>query len=350
MAEPAYDDTESDVEAPADGSAESISAEWDKMELASEQQEQQEGADEREAAPDEQPTAQDAPTGQAEQAPADDNTPIPPPTNWSLNDQDTFKELTPKAQRFLLERSRGMEAAHTQRSQELSEIRRAIEPLAQSMQRYQGYFQETGARPEEVFNTLMQVDYGLRSGSVEQKYDILRSLIRSYGIPAPGEGGAPTQQQPQTIRDPRVDHVMNQVQAMQGQAQQAALRDQAAVAQSMRQRVADFATAAGEDGTPSHPYFGEVEAQMAALAQADVARGVQPDLEALYDQACYANPNVRQRILADQNAQATVQRQRTNAGKRRAGKGISGAGSSSKEQPTSIRDILNDAWESQAAT
>ena len=347
MAEPAYDEPADDG-SNQDGSQESLSAAWDAAELKQEQAQQEQEQREQ----PEEDTAGAQAEGQAAQereAPADDETqPIPPPTNWSLKDQETFKELTPKAQHFLLERSRGMEAAHTQRSQELAEIRRSIEPLARSMQQYEGYFQQTGATPQEVFNTFMQIDYGLRSGSVENKYEILRSLIRSYGIPAPGEGGA-QQTSPQQTRDPRVDQVMNQLQSMQGQAAEAARMNQAALAQSKRELVQSFAEQKGEDGQPLHPYFGEVEGLMATLAQTEVARGVQPDLQQLYEQACYANPTVRQRILADQNAQATVERQRNNAGRRRAGKGISGAGSSSKEQPTERIDILRQAWDNSVA-
>ena len=76
----------------------------------------------------------------------------------------------------------------------------------------------------------------------------------------------------------------------------------------MRSAVQTFAEEKTEAGTPAHPHFSEVERDMAIQAEAIVATGVRPDLNSLYDNASWANPGVREKLLAAEQRHAAAKR------------------------------------------
>ena len=240
--------------------------------------------------------------------------PTEAPIHWSVQDREMFAELNPKAQNFLLERSRAMEAAHTQRSQEIAPIRKAIEP-------YQGYLQQLGTNPAEAFSRLMGTEYTLRNGTNQQKVETLKQLVKDYGITPPDEN--------EVAPDPRVNQLQQQLQHMQvSQQQQAQAVQEQRVAQAS-QVIEDFKNQKTEDGRLAHPYYGEVVDYMTAIISSDTQKGIQPDLKRAYDTACWASPVVRQRLLTEQN-KANVQKKKV------AGASVSGAGSN---QPTNFDSV-----------
>ena len=58
-----------------------------------------------------------------------------------------FRGLDPKAQGFLMDRSKDMEAAHTKRSQEIAPLRGAAE-------KWTPYLNQMQAEPSQVFDKL----------------------------------------------------------------------------------------------------------------------------------------------------------------------------------------------------
>ena len=88
--------------------------------------------------------------------------PLDAPTHWKVEDQELFRGLDPKAQSFLMDRHKDMEAAHTRRSQEIAPLRNAAE-------KWTPYLSQMQADPATTFDSLMQYEYGLRTGTNEQK-------------------------------------------------------------------------------------------------------------------------------------------------------------------------------------
>ena len=112
------------------------------------------------AAPEEVPAEAAAPEAKEEpETPAEEEaTPeeIDAPAHWSVEHQEMFRGLDGKAQSFLMDRSREMEAAHTKRSQEIAPLRNASE-------RWAPYLNQIQAEPSQVFDSLMQYEYGLEN-------------------------------------------------------------------------------------------------------------------------------------------------------------------------------------------
>lgn len=257
------------------------------------------------------------------------------PSHWPSDQREQFSKLTPEMQRFMMERFNGMEAAHTQRSQ-------AIAPMRDVLERWGPYFQQTGARPDVAFDSLVGVEYRLRTGTQQQRIDVLREIIEAYGIEAPVDGDGNVRE---PVRDERVDALAQQMQRMDQMNQSAMQQQQLAAVQREQTKLDSFVSEKNEDGTPKHPYFGDVEAEMTMLAQADVNSGKQPDLDSLYERACWMNPAVRAKMMQSESARKAETARR----KRNAGASVAGAGTGRPEQPKSIDDILNEAWDKQAA-
>ena len=274
------------------------------------------------------------------------------PAHWSAADREMFGKQPPEARKWLMERSRAMEAAHTRRSQELAQqqqqFSQQVAPVAQIAQKWQPYLQQVGAAFPQAVDLLFDKEYRLRTGSQDQKIEIVRQIIADYGIEPPG-GGEESQA---PVQDPRVDQLTQQIHQMQAgwQQQQAqTVQQQQAYQQQALGRaqasLQEFATTKGADGKLAHPHFGEVQNDMTRLAQADLAAGVQPDLQSLYDRAVWANGNTRSQLLSAQQGQEAERRRQEAEKAKRAGGQISGAGAPAAEQPKGLRETLEASWD-----
>ena len=265
------------------------------------------------------------------------------PAHWSLEHQEMFRGLEPKAQAFLMDRSKDMEAAHTRRSQEIA-------PLRNAQERWTPYLQQIQADPAQMFDSLVQHEYALRTGTNQQKLDLLFELGRVYGVTLPENGnGQPSpeedpfqiQQKIQAALMPlaqRVQQLTGQGAAQQQQAQVDQV-DQAA------QNIQAFRDATGDDKKPSHPYFAEVEADMLAMAQAKSAAGQPLDLAELYESACWTNASVREKMQASKAWQSRKTEQQRAARATTAAGSLAGGGGGSTEQPQDRRAAIGAAWD-----
>ena len=115
-------------------------------------------------------------------------------------------------------------------------------------------------------------------------------------------------------------------------------------------QIEAFANAKGPDGRLAHPYFEKVRQRMGAMV-GSLPQGIVPDLQALYDEACWGHPEIREELLAAQrdaaarDAQSKAQAKAAAAGKA----GISlGSGAplpgSDRPAPQSMDAVVNEAW------
>ena len=270
------------------------------------------------------------------------------PTHWALEHQEMFRGLDPKAQSFLLDRSKEMEAAHTKRSQEIAPLRNVAE-------QWTPYLQQFGATPDQVFNSLMQHEYGLRTGTNDQKIQILMGLAQSYGVDLGQNGNG--QQAPSAEEDPfgvheriqqAISPIQQQLQQLNGSFQQYQNGTQQSQQQAAQNSIDQFRDAKDDSGNLAHPYFAEVEGDMMALAQAQISRNQPVDIATLYESAIWSNPSVRAKLQAAQNHAAEQERRQKEQELARkqaaAAGGLAGGGSGTKEQPKSTEDAVRAAF------
>lgn len=118
-------------------------------------------------------------------------------------------------------------------------------------------------------------------------------------------------------------------------------------AQQIDSEVASFGTAVATDGSPKYPYFNDVRPVMAGLFTSGAAK----TLDDAYSQAVYANPAVRQKLMAQQQAQADAKRREAAVNARGASASIAGApggnrnGTPQKETIAQTLDrVVDDAY------
>ena len=120
----------------------------------------------------------------------------------------------------------------------------------------------------------------------------------------------------------------------------------------VRDAISQFKSEMDIHGKPKHPYFDELESDMAQLAQVDMANGKVADLSELYEKATWSNSTVRSKLLQSQQTETKKnqeqERQAKLAKAKKAGSSISGSVPSQKTTaPKSIEEdvrALYDAY------
>ena len=273
--------------------------------------------------------------------------PLDAPTHWAVEHQEMFRGLDPKAQSFLMDRSKDMEAAHTKRSQEIAPLRNAAE-------KWTPYLSQMQAEPSQVFDKLMQHEYGLRTGTNEQKINILLGLARDYQVDMRqnGNGDPPSaEEDPFGVAEKiqaAVGPIVQQVQQMNGNMQQQQGYSQQASTAAAQKNVDEFRNRKGADGKPAHPYYDEVFNDMLAMAQTKQAAGQPPDIADLadmYERATWSNASVRAKMQAAERHISTQTEQQRQTRARTAAGSLAGGGGSQTEQPKDRRSAIEAAWD-----
>lgn len=275
-----------------------------------------------------------------------DEQPLEPPTGWSAEDREEFRGATRKQQEFLLRTYRGMESAHTKRSQEVAPFRRVV-------QEFEPYLQRLGTTADRYFRALGDFEHTMRTGTNEERIDALFRFAQRYNVDfTNGNGDGRRRRSPQDDPfgvDAQVDEHVRPLRRensdLRRRLDDREEREMQRQAEEAATAVREFESAKGEDGKPLHPYFQEVRIEMAEEAQALLDRGITPDLSKLYERATWANPDVRAKILKDQEhaARAKVNGDRIQAQKdARATGGLAGGGGGGAAQPKSRLDLLKE--------
>lgn len=247
-----------------------------------------------------------------------------PPEHWSADDKDRFNKLPDDAKQFVMDRHNSMEADYTRRIQEIG-------PQREILDRYRPYFDSLGITPHEGLAKLFGAEEMLRTGSPVQRAAFYQQLGRDYGIIPPGfdwpgvysqtppahqgaqpqgyggaeQGGQDYNSDPYGAPPPGAPPAgpiqpgaNGDVSARVAALEENMRREAIARQQSGTSQITAFAGETNPDGSLKHPYFDDVVADMTSLAASMNARGQRPDLETLYENACYANPTIRAKMEA----------------------------------------------------
>lgn len=253
---------------------------------------------------------------------ADEIGDLEPPNDWSVQDQEIFRGVDKQTQTWLLERDKATREA-------LQSQMTALQPFQQVNQTWNPHIQKVGKPPAVLLNELLNADYVLRQGTPQQKQQMLGSIIQQYGIQLEQPAQAP--QVPEELQsDPLygaltgelkrlsegLSGLQNQMQTQFGQMQQSQASQQQAALEA-------FKLETDQTGQLRHPHYAEVEGTMTALAQDALANGRQTTLEEVYQQACWAHPEVRAKLQSAEKAAAIRERQESAAKKQAASKSVS---------------------------
>jgi hypothetical protein len=183
------------------------------------------------------------------------------------------------------EMHRGLEQ-YREKAQFGDSINRAIAP-------YMRTIQAAGVTPDVAIQALFNADSMLRTGSQDQKIQMLHKLASDYGINI--QQVAQTQAQPFDQNSYALQQKLNQLEGWVAQQSQAHQERENATLNSEIERFSN---------DPANAHFAAVREDMAGLLQA----GLASDLRDAYEKAIYANPVVRAQVLAEQQAKAEAER------------------------------------------
>ena len=264
-----------------------------------------------------------------------------PPPSWSAAAKAEFAKASPVIQQEVLKREADIErgkAQWQQGAEQLNRLTTAIGPRAQRW-RMGGFSVEQGIQRLVAAEEALETD----------PLNALAHLAQVYGVDLRTIAGRTQAQQPQHQLPPWAQPLVREVQTLKGAlAQQRQSADQANL-----QAAGDQVQAFRSD--PAHKYFDNVAVKVAAMLESGQAK----DLEDAYQQATWADPQVRAALLQEQEAARQAQNAdaaRAKAAQARHASGsVTGsptpgsAGRGGPDPNASVRDTLAAAWDQHAA-
>lgn len=253
------------------------------------------------------------------------------PEHWAAADKEMFLSQTPEAQEWLLARHKSMEADYTRKSQEVGDIRRT----AEAWQPVQEIFKQfPNLNPQQTVQEWAQVAKSL----ADNPLGTLNYLAKQYNVDL---GNQPEQ----GFVDPEISALKQEINTLKSSlTRQETERNQTAQNTKISE-IESFAGQKTEAGEPAHPYFEELLPTITQLAKATGEK----DLKKLYDSAKWANPEIREKVLAEQKtAEKRESEKRAIAEAEKAKKAAKvKTGSSANTSPSSdlsIEEQLRQAW------
>lgn len=301
--------------------------------------------------PDEPPADDDEPEG--EEDPVDDE-PVKdekpdepakpsrrPPGSWSAKGKAEFAKLPEHIQDEVLKREndfhKGIESYKDRASQ--------FDRLHQEFLPYMPMIQASGSTPEQTIRNLMNTAYRLKTGTPQERGQLLMQVAQQYGAELPS---GPAEQKDPYIQqlEQRLAQFENQFVTHQQSIQQRTFAD-------AQGSIEAFRAEPDEQGQPKHLFFDDVRDDMADRIEAANRRGEQLTLQDAYDAAIWARPDIREQMLTQQQQAEEAKRKAAAAkkareAKKRAGVNVTTTGAhpeSGKAKTGSIDDTLRATME-----
>lgn len=274
--------------------------------------------------PDEPPEQQAEPDEPAAEAVEDK-----PPVGWTPAQKEVWKDVPPAAREAILKRDHEADLV-LQRS---TESRKLADEFVRTIEPYRALMAAEGVSdPFQAVKGLMEVTAQLKMGTPEQKAQRIAGLVNHYGVDIQaldsalaGQEMPPQvqQAQQQEFRDPRVDEMM--------------WRQQQQVQQEAQTTIQQFAA------DPRNEFFEAVRLDMAARSDIAAAEGRNPPVEQLYEEAIWANPEIRTILLKRQEQQLHTP-QNMMGDKQNAASSVKGTrasgGDANSTNDMSMRDVI----------
>jgi hypothetical protein len=266
---------------------------------------------------------------------------VEPHPRWSEEFKAKFSALPQDAQEMILAREKESEKAVTQKTMELAEERKSIQAINQVIDPLRENLQRAGVSDAQYIETLIEADRMLQF----KPREAIAYLARRAGIDLSQAGL--TDQQPDQSSD-RVRMLEQNLQTLQQQIE----RDRIKESQDRTiGEIESFASEKDATGQALRPHWSDLQDDLAPLVSAIRQRNPEKSprdiLQAAYDQAVWANPTTREKMLAAQEATRKEQTSKTVAQARQANAvNIRGkAGGEMRAKPTTIDDTLSDVFD-----
>jgi hypothetical protein len=254
---------------------------------------------------------------------------IDAPISWSAEQKAKWASLPPDVQTYIAQRDKESHEAITRAGQQI----KAFEPIRNVIEQFTPTFQRNGLQPHEGIARMMAVEQMLESNPRAA----IAEIAKAYGVDLSGQ----TQQtaSSESAENAELKARLAKVESHLTAQQRERINSEQAV---LAREIADFAK------DEKHPHFETVRNVMAGLMHSGAAETMQD----AYDQAVFANPTIRQSILADQqkaseDKRKTDEAERVKNAKKAAGvnvKSSPGSAPAGKTLDDDLRAIANRVY------
>lgn len=202
------------------------------------------------------------------------------PQGWTPTAKEKWDTLPPDIQAEVIRREEDNHKAITRLDDERSlgkSMREIIIP-------YSPMLDAEGLTPQAVVKDLLTSVYVLKTGTPEQKINLLRNVARQYGV------DLNQAIQPQQQMNPQLQGIQNELENLKRERQQEVELKK----QEENARVQTEINAFAAD--PKNVHFAQVKADMASL----LGSGRAKDMQEAYDMACWSRSDIRPSLLQKQ--------------------------------------------------
>lgn len=243
------------------------------------------------------------------QAQADARAAAAPPATWSAGAKAIYASLPEVARKEIAKR----EQDYARGIQQYAEKAKVADSFMREAQPYEAMLRNEGSNPVAALSSFLQQAYMLRTATPQERGRLIMETAKKFGAdlsPYLGQQaeqpGGQTQDlsQVQALVQQLVAPHLQKIQQWENSQATAQQREAQQMEQEISSQITAFQSATNEDGSPKHLYFENVRPLMSAF----FANGQAKDLEQAYDMACFANPEVRAALIADQHRTADAQR------------------------------------------
>jgi len=248
------------------------------------------------------------------------------PDTWTQAAKAKFATLDPDIQKEILKREEDVKNGFTK----YSEDRKYAQTLRDVINPYMPIITAEGGNPATAVQTLLNTAYQLRTGSPQQKVQMLQQIARDYNV----DISMLSQDSEESYVDPIVAETRNELNQIKSEIttqKQTALNAQ----------VNAFAS------DPANKHFEKLRPVMGQMLGA----GQASDLKDAYEKAKWLVPEVRDLILAEQEQEKETKRMEEQKAAAAAAKKAAGVQLSSKadvkgaSKPASLRESLEKKFE-----
>lgn len=244
-----------------------------------------------------------------------------PPSSWNAEGRELYANADPKLQEYIRTREGQMHEGIAKLKTEYEGKATFAEQMWREIAPHKHLIDREGGNPVAAVRDLLGMAALMRTGTPDQKRQLLLSTAQQYGVDLSGA----EQPNPQPMHDPRVDTLEQTLRQMAQQNEQQ-------TRQQLQSEVETFAE--------SHPHFEDVRVEMGRLIEAGLAQ----DMNDAYERAIWSVPEIRQKVQAEASAKSEAERkakarEQVDKAKRASGSvsgapGMAGNGQSTTPAPT----------------
>ena len=252
------------------------------------------------------------------------------PAHWSKEHKETFAKIAPEHKQFVLERYKAMEGDYTRKTQEIASERKAVEAIKTAFEPIRGELQASGIDEANAIQRLVNAHVALQRDPV----GTLKLLANQYGanLSQLTDGGG------EEFQDPDVLQLRNElrqrdlkIQELERNFNGFVQTNQQRDVETMSSLIDDFAARKDAGGNAQYPHLSELMGDMQRFIRpAKNTTEAEAILKDAYEKALWANPETRQKALAEQKKrefdQQEKERKEAVTKARRASTSLNGAG------------------------